>query len=113
FAVGVVPGENAIDTKASSALPRATLVVRDVIAHGFRHGLIPNMAAFNIKENVAAALERISVFDSEIAFRLRGPVTGTAGAWVTVQNAVVYDTATAFRYEDDIENLKIWNSTIG
>ena len=28
-------------------------------------------------------------------------------------NAVVYDTARAFRYKDDIQNLKIWNGTIG
>src|SRR5262245_42503022 len=51
FAAGTVPGENAIDTKASAMLPRAKLTIRDVIAHGFRSGLIPNMAAFNIKEN--------------------------------------------------------------
>lgn len=38
---------------------------------------------------------------------LNGPL------WVSVKNAVVYDVATAFRYEDNIENLRIWNSTIG
>lgn len=30
-----------------------------------------------------------------------------------MKNAVVYDVLTAFRYEDDIQNLRIWNSTIG
>ena len=114
FAAGAVPGENAIDTKASNALPRATLTIRNTTASGFRAGLIANMAAFNLKENVAATVDRVTVYDSEIAFRLRGPGTSTTGgAWVTVANAVVYNTAVAFRYEDNIANLKIWNSTIG
>jgi len=114
FAAGVVPGENAVDTKASPTLPRASLVIRDTVAFGFRGGLISNMAAFNLKEHVAVTLDRISVFDSEIAFRLRGP-TGTppAGAWVTLMNAVVYDVATAVRYEDHIEQLRVWNTTFG
>jgi hypothetical protein len=32
---------------------------------------------------------------------------------VTVQNAVVYNSAKAFRYEDNIQNLKLWNITLG
>ena len=47
FAAGVVPGENAIDTKASASLPRATLTIRNTTASGFRNGLIGNMAAFS------------------------------------------------------------------
>ncbi len=114
FAAGAVPGENAIDTKASPDLPRATLTIRDVTAWGFRGGLISNMAAFNLKENVAASVDRVTVHDSEIAFRLRGPGKSLrGGAHVTITNAVVYDSVTAFRYEDNIENLKIWNTTIG
>jgi hypothetical protein len=114
FAPGVVPGENAVDTKASPTLPRASLTIRDTVAFGFRNGLIANMAAFNLKEHVAVTLDRVTVFDSQIAFRLRGP-TGTppAGAWVTLMNAVVYNVATAFRYEDHIEQLRIWNTTLG
>jgi hypothetical protein len=114
FAAGVVPGENAVDTKASPTLPRASLTIRDTVAFGFRGGLITNLAAFNLKEHVAVTLDRISVFDSEIAFRLRGP-TGTppAGAWVTLMNAVVHDVATAVRYEDNIEQLRVWNTTFG
>ena len=45
-------------------------------------------------------------------FRLRG-VGVAGGAWVAIQNAVVYDVLTAFRYEDTIQNLRIWNSTVG
>jgi len=114
FAAGTVPGENAIDTKASTSLPRANLTVRDTIAWGFRGGLIGNMAAFNLKENVNVTVDRSTVYASEIGFRLRGPGSLSAGgAWVTIKNAVVYDAGTAFRYEDNIVNLKIWNTTVG
>ena len=111
FAAGIVPGENAIDTKASSSYARSTIVLRDVTAWGFRSSFIANAAAFNLKENVDATVDRVTVFDSVIAFRLRGPDVG--GAWVAIKNAVVYNTTTAFRYEDNIANLRIWNSTVG
>ena len=114
FAAGSVPGENALDTKASADLPRATITIRDTTASGFRAGIIANMAAFNLKENVDALVDRVTVWDSEIAFRLRGPTASApTGARVTVMNAVVHNVAAAFRYEDDIELLRVWNSTIG
>ena len=106
FAAGVVPGENAIDTKQAATNVRSRLVLRDVVASGFRGG-ITNMAAFNLKEHVDVTLDGITVFDSEIAFRLRGP------ARVLVKNAVVHGVLTAFRYEDNIQDLRIWNSTVG
>jgi hypothetical protein len=112
FAAGTVPGENAIDTKALATAARATLIVRDTEAWGFRGGLAPNMAAFNIKENVNATFDGVTVSRSEIAFRLRGPGPN-GGAWVRVQNAVVYDVAFGVRYEDNIERVEIWNSTFG
>jgi hypothetical protein len=110
FAAGVVPGENAVDTKASGLYPRAQIVIRDSTVWGFQGGLITNMAAFNLKEHVDATVDRVTVFDSEIAFRLRG---GSPGAWVAVTNAVVYDVDVAFRYEDDIERLRIAHATLG
>jgi hypothetical protein len=110
FAAGVVPGENAIDTKQAATNVRSRLIVRDTIASGFRGGLIANMAAFNLKEYVDVTVDGVTVFDSEIAFRLRGPATG---ARVLVKNAVVHDVVTAFRYEDNIQDLRIWNSTVG
>jgi len=114
FPAGTVPGENAVDTKASPALPRARLVLRDVVARGFRNGLIGNMAAFNLKEHVAVVVDRVTVSDSEIAFRLRGPAGGDrGGAEVTIMNSVIYDSDVAFRYEDTLRNLHIWNSTVG
>ena len=114
FAAGTVTGENAIDTKVNPTAERATIVIRDTVAYGFRNGLLKNMAAFNLKEKVSATLDRVTVYDSEIAFRLRGPTgAAAAGAWVTIANAVVYDVATAYRYENHIEQLRIWNSTVG
>lgn len=114
FGAGVVPGENAVDTKARPDLPRASITIRDTIASGFRNGLLGNMAAFNLKEHIDATIDGVTVFDSEIAFRLRGPTRATpAGAKVTLMNAVVYQVATAFRYENDIEVLHVWNSTLG
>jgi hypothetical protein len=115
FAAGIVPGENALDTKASSSFPRATLSLRNVTAWGFRNGMTSNMAAFNLKEHIDATLEGITVYDSEIAFRLRGGGEGAAagGAWVTIKNAVLHDVSTAYRYEENIEQLRIWNNTIG
>ena len=85
-AVGSVPGENAVDTKASSSFPRSRITIRNTEAYGFKWATTGNnIAAFNLKENVDATVDRVTVYDSEIAFRLRGP------AFVAVQNAVVHD----------------------
>jgi hypothetical protein len=107
FAAGVVPGENAVDTKVNSTVSRPRLTIRNTEAFGFRGGLIGNMAAFNIKESVDAVLDRITVHSSEIAFRLRAPAS------VRVQNAVVHSVAYGVRYEDDIQGLRILNATFG
>jgi hypothetical protein len=110
FAAGAVPGENAVDTKAAATNIRSRISIRDTIAFGFRDGLIRNMAAFNFKEYVDATVDGVTVFDSEIAFRLRGPANG---ARVLVKNAVVHDVTSAFRYENNIQDLRVWNCTIG
>lgn len=107
FPAGTVPGENAVDTKASSAFARARITIRNTEAHGFQHGLIGNMAAFNLKEHIDATIDGATVFDSEIAFRLRAP------ALVRVQNSVVHSVATGVRYEDSISDVRVWNSTFG
>ena len=107
FAAGVVPGENAVDTKSDAAMARGSLTIRDSEFYGFAGGVIRNMAALNIKEHVDVVIDRVTVHSSEIAFRLRGP------ARVRVQNAVVHSTTVAVRYEDNIQGLRIWNSTFG
>lgn len=106
FAAGVVPGENGIDTKTPTS-GRASLVVRDTVAYGFRKGLIGNMAAFNIKERVDASFDRVSVHDSEIAFRLRGPSIST------LANVVVFDVDAGIRYEDDTTPVTMSFVTFG
>jgi hypothetical protein len=112
FPAGTVPGENAVDTKVYHKAPRARVVIRDTQAWGFRNGMIHNMAAFNIKENVDALIDGVTVWDSAIAFRLRGP-TWRGGAWVLVRNSVIYDVNVAVRYEDNLENFRFWNNTVG
>jgi hypothetical protein len=65
------------------------------------------MAAFNLKETIDAVVDGVTVWDSEIAFRLRAP------AWVTVKNAVVHHVTYGVRYEDNIPQLRVWNTTFG
>lgn len=108
FPAGVVPGENAIDTKTYASVSAATLVVRDTVVFGFRNGYISNQAAFNLKENIEATLDGVTVSESEIAFRIRGP-----DAEISIRNAVVHDVETAVRYEDNIVDPEVWNSTFG
>lgn len=111
FAAGTVPGENGIDTKTPRDGRRSRLDVSDVQAWGFRNGLIKNMAAFNIKERVDATFDRVTVHDSEIAFRLRGP--GDRGATTVIRDAVVHHVGTAVRYEDDLASMRLERMTVG
>ncbi len=112
FPAGTVPGENAIDTKTWDDAPfRARLTVRNTVTYGFRDN-ISNMAAFNLKEKIDAVVDGTTVYESEIGFRLRGP-TSHPGALVELRNAVVYEVDKAVRYEDDIQDLKIYNMTLG
>ena len=112
FPAGVVPGENAVDTKAHPSAPRATLTITDTTAEGFGPGLIANMAAFNLKEHVDVRMDRVAVSRSEIAFRLRGPGEN-GGAWVHLDNVVVHNVLTGIRYEGDIEKVQVTHATFG
>lgn len=112
---GQVPGENALDTKVVKtgfeSEPRMQITIRNVVAHGWTQGsYITNRAAFNLKEKVSVSLDRVTVYNSEIAFRLRG-VRGNAN--VQLSNALVYDTDIAFRTESDLENLQVNHLTVG
>lgn len=104
YAAGVNPAENAIDTKTSdTTVPPAILTVIDTVAFGFGNALISLGAAFNIKENVVATFDRVTVYDSDVAFRLRGMTSRRPrGARVTIDNAVLYDLDRAIRYEDGL-----------
>jgi hypothetical protein len=113
FRAGTVPGENAIDTKVAPGSPRARITIRDTQAWGFGGGSIRLQAAFNLKENIDATLDRVTVWDSQIAFRVRGDGLGPSGAWVRIFNAVLYRVDVGVRYENDIERLRVWNATFG
>lgn len=110
IASGTIVGENALDTKVGAELDGSgsppTVELEDVVAYGFR-GFISNQAAFNLKEDVEVLVDRVTVYDTELAFRLRGPAS------VRVQNAVVYDVDGAVRYEDGLAGARILASTIG
>ncbi|RMG96464.1 MAG: DUF1565 domain-containing protein [Deltaproteobacteria bacterium] len=113
-AAGLTPGtrigENALDTKVGDQLDGngapPSVRVTDVIAYGYRD-VIGNQGAFNVKEEVVAVIDRVTVHDSEIAFRLRAP------SRVTVTNAVVFDVAKAFRLEDGLDGARIAHVTLG
>jgi hypothetical protein len=113
FPAGSVTGENAVDTKVAPSSPRARITIRDTEAWGFGGSVIRQQAAFNLKENIDATLDGVTVWNSEIAFRLRGSSTGPDGAWVRIQNAVLHDVNVGVRYEDDIQRLRVWNTTFG
>jgi hypothetical protein len=106
FAAGMVTGENAFDTKTPTSGPRSRLLIRNCLMHGFR-GVISNQAAMNIKENVDVTVDRVTIYDSDIAFRMRGP------ARATVTNCVLYDVSRGVRYEDGIDPLRFYNCTFG
>ena len=109
---GVNPGENAVDTKYHIEDGRGKLIVKNTIVHGWKNPDIGVPAAFNIKHNVEVILDRITAYDNYVCFRLRGPGS-KGGAWVTLKNAVMYDSDIGVRYEDKIENLHIYNCTWG
>lgn len=97
---GVVPGENAIDTKTADGAV-GTLTIRNTVSYGFRNGEISNMAAYNLKEDVEVIADALTVYDSEIAFRIRG--RAGFGAQPVLTNIVVYDVDTALRLEDELQ----------
>ncbi len=108
-AVGMILAENAIDTKARKTDDpgRHNIRFKNITAHGFRSHRIKNAAAFNIKNPVTAHIEGVTVYDSEIAFRLRAP------ARVTLANALIYDCDVGVRYEGRPERLFLFNNTFG
>jgi hypothetical protein len=109
---GVDPGENAVDTKYEIADGRGKLFLKNITAYGWKSDYISNAAAFNIKHNVEVVFDGVTTYDNEIAFRLRGP-GDRGGAHVTIMNTIIYNSDKAVRYEDNIENLKIYNSIFG
>ncbi len=112
---GDSPGENAIDTKVLQSgfanEIRMKITLRNVVAYGWTAvPEISNRAVFNLKEKITAELDRVTVYDSEIAFRIRGAL---GNADTLISNAVVHDVDIAVRTEDDLTDLRVYNSTFG
>ncbi len=117
---GEIPGENAIDTKVvkwevqAAEMPesaRMHITVKDVTAWGFVKGdYINNRAVFNMKEMIEAVFDNVKVFDSEIAFRVRG---GSGNANVTILNSDISNVDIAVRAEDNVHSLAIHNTLFG
>ncbi len=103
-------GENAFDSKVGPELDgngaNPKVVIRDVVAYGFT-GFIGNQTPFNLKEDVDATVDRVTIYDSELGFRLRNP------AVVRISNAVVYGVDNVIRYEEGITGVVASNVTIG
>ena len=112
---GQRPGENAVDTKVSISgwenASRVTITLRNMVVHGWeKDSFIANKAVFNMKEKITAVFDGITVYDAEIAFRLRG---ARGNADTTLRNVVIYNVETAIRAEDNLANLVIHNTTFG
>ncbi|MEO1036284.1 MAG: right-handed parallel beta-helix repeat-containing protein [Pseudomonadota bacterium] len=112
---GASPGENALDTKVLKTgfenEIRMKITLRNITAYGWTAvPEISNRAVFNLKEKIDAELDRVTVYDSEIAFRVRGSL---GNADTRISNAVVYDVGTAIRAEDNVTGLEVLNSTFG
>ena len=61
-----------------------------------------------MKEKIEGVFDGVTVYDSEIAFRLRG-TRGNAN--VTIINTEIHDCQKAIRAEDTLSNLKVYHST--
>ena len=115
WVAGDSPGENAIDTKVLKSgfanEIRMKITLRNVTAYGWTAvPEISNRAVFNLKEKITATMDRITVSDSEIAFRIRGAL---GNADTTITNTVIYNVDKAIRSEDNLANLFVFNTTFG
>jgi hypothetical protein len=114
FKRGQRPGENAVDTKQLASNSRSRMTIRHCLLFGWNQpGQISNLAALNLKNNVAATVEHCLMCDNEIAFRLRGGEGEYGGALVTITDCAIYGSAVAVRAEDKIRDLKIHRLGIG
>jgi hypothetical protein len=109
---GSNPGENAIDTKQDGTVPAGHITMKNSKFHGWKSDFIANSAALNLKQNIVAVANGNTLYDNEIALRLRGPGS-SPGATVRAMNNVIYNNVAAVRYEDQIADLHIWNNTFG
>lgn len=114
FKRGERPGENAVDTKQTTANPRSRLTIRKCLLSGWNQpGQISNMAALNLKNHVQVQVESCLFQDNEICFRVRGGDGEYGGALVTIEHCAVDGSQVAIRAESGIRNLKVLRLGIG
>lgn len=117
FPADAMPGENALDTKGggrqSDGLPHGRIFFRDCVASGWRQGSVvivdtngrPSIglvAAFNIKEWARVEFDRCTVYDSFVAFRIRGRSDGRGPSEAALRNVVIHHCAKAIRCENNV-----------
>lgn len=113
---GDIPGENAVDTKVTetqanvASATRMRITIRDVVAHGWDANRSDNQGTFNMKEKIEAVFDRVTVYDGQVAFRLRG-LLGAANT--TIRNTVIYDTEIGIRAEYKLPQLTLQHVTFG
>jgi len=111
IAAGTVVGRSAIGTRVGPELngsgARPRLDIEDTIAHGFR-GFAPGQAALALEGDVDVLVDRVTVYDSEVAIALHGP-----DLLARVQTAVIYDVDAGFRLQDGPAGAMVLASTIG
>lgn len=107
---GTMIGRSALSTRVGKLLDGAgappRVEVEDTIAWGYRGGGA-EQAVFDLKEDVDASIDRVTVYDSGVAFDLQRP------ARVRIQTAVIYDVDAAVRYADGLASASILASTVG
>jgi hypothetical protein len=114
FKKGQRPGENAVDTKQSTANPRSRLTIRNCLIYGWNQpAQINNMAALNLKNHVEVTVENCVLRDNEICFRVRGGTGELGGAQVTIDRCAVYDSTVAIRAENQPQQFTVRRLGIG
>lgn len=121
YPVGSVPGENAVDTKTYSedirpSDYRPSITIRGCDIHGFeQNAAFNNRAALNLKHNINVIVENTKVYDSYIAFRVRGPYdwngSSWGGAFVEVRNCVGFNNEITVWFEQGIERARFFHCT--
>jgi hypothetical protein len=117
FKKGESPGENALDTKADpySAPWKGTVTLRDRVFHGFGPvgAIIDNRAALNLKDQITGLVERCTLYDNEIAYRIRGQGSHGGVDGLVIKNTVLHDNQFHARLEMDCKNVQFLHNTFG
>ena len=107
---GVSIGENAISALGplSSLTSAADMLIRNVTARGWNASSSAHAAAFKVRGNLLITFDGITVSDSLVGFRVRGPYPS-----LLVQNSVFYNVDRAFRFEDGLLAPRLYHISLG